>query len=43
VELAAKTEDEFIAGAKDADALLARGRPFTRKIIQGSRTARSLA
>lgn len=33
VEIPAKTEDEFIKGARDADALIARGRRITRKII----------
>ncbi len=33
VEIDAASEDEFIAEAKDADALIARGRPITRKII----------
>ena len=34
VEIDAASEDEFIAEAKDADALIARGRPITRKIIE---------
>ncbi len=33
VEIPAKTEDEFIKGARDADALIARGRRITKKII----------
>ena len=33
VEIDAATEDEFIASAKDADAVIARGRPITKKII----------
>lgn len=33
VEIDASTEDEFIASAKNADALIARGRPITKKII----------
>ena len=35
VEVQAKTEDEFIAAARDADALIAKGRPITKKIIDG--------
>jgi D-3-phosphoglycerate dehydrogenase len=34
VEVPAKTEDEFIAAAKDADAIIAGGRPITAKIIE---------
>ena len=33
IEVDAATEDEFIASAKDADAVIARGRPITKKII----------
>ena len=33
VEIEADTEDEFIAGAKDADALIASGRQLTKNII----------
>ena len=33
IEIDAATEDEFIAEARDADALIARGRPITKKII----------
>ncbi len=40
VEIPAKTEDEFIAGARDADALIARGRPITRKIIENLRNCK---
>ena len=35
VEITAKGEDEFIAAAKDADALYAKNRPITKKIIDG--------
>jgi D-3-phosphoglycerate dehydrogenase / 2-oxoglutarate reductase len=35
VEIAAASEDEFIAAARDADALYAKGRPITRRIIDG--------
>jgi D-3-phosphoglycerate dehydrogenase len=34
VEIDAKTEDEFIAGARDADAVIARGRRITGNIIK---------
>ncbi len=33
VEIPAKTEEEFIEAAKDADALIARGRRTSKKII----------
>ena len=33
-EIDAKTEEEFIEGVRDADALIARGRTITKKIIQ---------
>lgn len=35
VEIAAKGEDEFAQAARDADALYAKGRPITRRIIDG--------
>ncbi len=35
VEIAAQSEDEFIAGARDADAIIGRGRRISRKIIEG--------
>ena len=35
VGVSAKTEDEFIAAAKNADALIARGRRITRNVIAG--------
>ena len=35
VGVAAKTEEEFIAAAKSADALIARGRRITRNVIEG--------
>ncbi|HXC13458.1 MAG TPA: NAD(P)-dependent oxidoreductase, partial [Stellaceae bacterium] len=34
-EVPAGSEDEFVAAAKDADALYAKGRPITRKMIDG--------
>src|SRR3989441_7814299 len=33
VEVAAKTEDDFTKGAREADALYAKGRPITKRII----------
>ena len=35
VEVAAKSDDEFVALARDADALYAKGRKITRRIIDG--------
>ena len=35
VEVAAKSDDEFVAAARDADALYAKGRPITKRIIDG--------
>lgn len=35
VEVAAKSEDEFVTAARDADALYAKGRPVTKRIIDG--------
>lgn len=35
VEIDASTDEEFIAGAKDADAIIARNRRITEKIING--------
>jgi D-3-phosphoglycerate dehydrogenase len=43
VEVQAKTEDEFIAAARDADALIAKGRPITKKIIDGLGQCRVIA
>ena len=34
VEVPAQTEEEFIEAARDADAVIARGRPISRKIIE---------
>jgi D-3-phosphoglycerate dehydrogenase len=34
-EIPAGSEDEFVAAARDADALYAKGRPITRKMIAG--------
>ncbi len=35
VEVAAKSEEEFVAAARDADALYAKGRRITKRIIDG--------
>src|SRR5262252_4348238 len=35
VEIAAKPDEEFAAAARDADALYAKGRPITKRIIDG--------
>ena len=35
VEIGGASEEEFIAGARDCDALYAKGRPITKKIIDG--------
>jgi len=35
VEIVAKTEDEFVSAARDADALYGKGRPITKRIIDG--------
>ncbi len=43
VEIAAKTEEEFIEVAKDADALIARGRRTTKKIIDSLERCRIIA
>ena len=43
VEIPAKTEEEFIEGAKDADALIARGRRTTKKIIDSLERCRIIA
>ena len=34
-EISAGSEEEFVAAAKDADALYAKGRPITKKMIDG--------
>jgi D-3-phosphoglycerate dehydrogenase len=43
VEIPAKSEDEFVAAARDADALYAKGRPITKKIIDGLERCRIIA
>ena len=35
VEVAAKTDEEFVEAARDADAIYAKGRPITKAIIDG--------
>ena len=42
-EVAAETEDDFIEAARDADAVIARGRPMTAKIIEGLERCRIIA
>ena len=43
VETAAESEDEFIAAARDADAIMARGRQMTAKIINSLERCRVIA
>jgi len=43
VEIAAKSEDEFVAAARDADALYAKGRPITKRIIDGLERCKIIA
>ena len=43
VETAAESEDEFIAVARDADAIMARGRQMTAKIIESLERCRVIA
>ncbi len=43
VEIAAGTEDEFVSAARDADALYAKGRRITRRIIDGLERCRVIA
>src|SRR5262245_10565246 len=43
IETAAKTEAEFIAAARDADALIAKGRPITKTIIDGLQSCKVIA
>jgi D-3-phosphoglycerate dehydrogenase len=43
VEVAGKTDDEFVAGARDADALYAKGRRITKRIIDGLERCRVIA
>src|SRR6266852_4113496 len=43
IEVAAKTEDEFIAAAREADALIAKGRPITKRIVDGLQQCKVIA
>jgi D-3-phosphoglycerate dehydrogenase len=43
VEVIAKSEDEFISGACDADALYGRGRPISKRVIDGLERCRVIA
>src|SRR5262249_27143471 len=43
VEVTASSEDEFIAAARDADALIDKGRPITRLIIESLERCRVIA
>jgi D-3-phosphoglycerate dehydrogenase len=42
-EIAAKGEDEFVAAAHDCDALYAKGRPITKRMIDGLERCRIIA
>jgi D-3-phosphoglycerate dehydrogenase len=43
VEVQAKTDDDFVTAARDADALYAKGRPITKRIIDGLERCRVIA
>ena len=43
IEVAASTEEEFIEVARDADALIARGRPMTKKIVESLQNCKIIA
>ncbi len=43
IEVAAATEDEFISAARDADALYAKGRPITKRIIDSLEKCKVIA
>jgi len=43
VEIDAAAEDDFIAAARDADALYAKGRPITKRIIDGLERCKVIA
>src|SRR5205823_2236444 len=43
VEVDAKSDDEFVAAARDADALYAKGRKITKKIIDGLERCRVIS
>jgi D-3-phosphoglycerate dehydrogenase len=42
-EVPSGSEDEFIAGARDADAIYAKGIPITRRVIEGLQRCRLIA
>jgi D-3-phosphoglycerate dehydrogenase len=42
-EIPSGSEDEFAAAARDADALYAKGRPITKKMIDGLQRCRIIA
>ena len=42
-EVLAGSEDEFVAAAKDADALYAKGRPITKRMIDGLNRCKIIA
>ena len=42
-EIPPGSEEEFVAAAKDADALYAKGRPITKKMIDGLRRCKIIA
>ena len=43
LEIPAGTEDEFVAAARNADALYAKGRPITKRMIDGMERCRIIA
>jgi D-3-phosphoglycerate dehydrogenase / 2-oxoglutarate reductase len=43
VEVAAKSDDDFAKAAREADALYAKGRPITRRIIEGLERCKVIA
>jgi D-3-phosphoglycerate dehydrogenase len=43
VDIPAGTEEEFVKAARDADALYAKGRPITRRMIEGLERCRVIA
>ena len=43
VEIPAGTEDEFVAAARNADALYAKGRPITKRMIDGMERCKIIA
>src|SRR5438876_5932351 len=43
VEVAAKSEDDFVSAARDADALYAKVRPITKRIIDGLERCKVIA